>query len=133
MTCCQFAPTPIEKASLTLNATVGLTFKASTFDFVAWKRPIQGASCQLVSSPNGTLKPAPIQTRSPTWPDRYAFGTGIHLPAFPPSLPRGTGNGAPPAEGTVDATLVKSALTPIGSTDATRFQPLTRVRAAGLK
>ncbi len=100
---------------------------------MAWKRPIQGASCQLVSSPNGTLKLAPTQTRSPTWPDRYAFGTGIHLPAFPPSLPRGTGNGAPPAEGTVDATLVNSAPTPIGSTDATRFQPLSRVRAAGLK
>ena len=65
--------------------------------------------------------------------EEFAFGTGIHLPALPPSLPRGTGNGAPPAEGTVDATLVKLAPTPIGSTDATRFQPLTRVRAAGLE
>ncbi len=67
--CCQFAPAPIEKASVTWKAIVGFTLIACTFDFVAWKRPIHGSS-QLVSRPNGAFTPTPIQTFFATWPER---------------------------------------------------------------
>jgi hypothetical protein len=46
-------------------------------------------------------------------------------------VPRGTGNWKAPAEGTVDPVSLNFVLSPIGSTAATRFQPLTCVLDPG--
>ncbi len=45
----------------------------------------------------------------------------------------GTGKRKDPAEGPTEPVSAKVVPTPMGSTEATKFQPLTRVSAAGLK